>query len=172
MPTNNFVERTSVIYPLSFNHLALMDYHPDRTLEEILVFEKMLVAYRSFRLKPFYYQKSRLLKDLRIKRDRLDKAIAALVRAGVLIATNTGSGRKIKYSINMRKLIDALPFLYKMPEDGIIKQLLLKELEFFFTYYLTARYLSSNPDPSVPDEVYMGKVNIAKKKRDSNSIGN
>ena len=171
MPTPNFAQRTSVIYPIAFNHLALMDYHSDRTLEEIILFEKLLVAYRTFRLKPFYYQQFRLMEDLHLKRDRVERGIASLERAGVLVAQKFGSGKKIKYSLDLKKLIGALPFLYKMPEDVLAKQRLLKELEYFFTYYLTARYLSANPDPSVPDEVYEGKINLAKNKRDFNSTG-
>ena len=157
---SNFARNPSIIYPIAFNHLSLMAYNPDKTLEEIIVFEKLLVLYRSFKLKPFTYQQERLMSELRFGRTKLDKATATLARDGILNVVNPGPGKKIKYSFNQKKLIDALPLLYKMPKDDALRQSLLRELKDFYSYYLTARYLHVVNDPSIPDEIYEGKVNL------------
>jgi hypothetical protein len=50
--------------PISLNHLSLMEYRQDLDLEFIVLFEKLLVFYRSSRLLPFYYQQDRFMEDL------------------------------------------------------------------------------------------------------------
>lgn len=69
---------TSVRNPLAFYHLALMEYNPKLSIEQIVLFEKMLVFYQWNNSKPFEYQQKRLKEQLHISRYRLESARQSL----------------------------------------------------------------------------------------------
>lgn len=147
-------------YPIAFYHLSLMEYRPDLDLEIIILFEKLVVFYRSNRLRSFEYQQDRLMEELHIKRTRLDNARAMLKKAGILLEHNAGKGKKNRISLSKEMIIANIPYLYKMPEDIIAKAKAIKELETFFNYYLSKKYLREKVSESIPDYVHEGKFSI------------
>jgi hypothetical protein len=153
----------SIRVPISFNHLALMEYNPDLDLDVIVLFEKLLVFYRSNQLRTFNYQQYRLEEDLHIKRDRLTKARTFLIEAGILPNVVVGRGRKIPFSINIDGIIASIPKLYRLPIDESAKIIAIRELEIFFKHYLSKNYLNERIDTSIPDEVINGRISITRK---------
>lgn len=162
----------SIRNPIAFYHIALMQYRPDLELEVIVLFEKMLVFYRSNRLRQFEYQQDRLEAELHIKRTRLAKARAKLVNAKVLIEINPGKGKKIHYSIDKNRINEIIQFLYMMPEDMDSKAKTIKELQTFFNYYLNRKYLNEKIDQSISDEVHVGEYSIIGHDKRKIELGN
>ena len=150
----------SVRNPLAFYHLALMEYREDLDLDFIVLFEKLLVFYRSAKFLPFYYQQSRLIKELHIKRSRLVKARALLIKVGILTEVNPGNGKKIKFILNRDRIIALVPHLYKMPKEESAKVALINELQIFYKYFLSKRYLRKNHDSFMPDEIPELRVSL------------
>lgn len=153
-------KEVDIPYPIAFHHLSLMEYLPSLDLETILLFEKMVVFFRSNKLKPFEYQQERLAEQLHIKRNGLDNARAALKKLKILIEENPGRGKKIRYSLDKEMIIANLPDLYKMPKDKAAKAKAIKELSAFYNYYLSKKYLREKVNESVPDNVHMGLFSI------------
>lgn len=150
----------SIRNPVAVYHKALMEYREDLDLEFIVLFEKLLVFYRTMRLRPFEYQQDRLSRELHIKRTRLEKARSKLVEAGILKENNPGKGKKIRYELNKNRIIEIVPYLYKMPADENQKAQTIKELQTFFEYYLNRKYLRAKVDPSIPDNIHIGAFPI------------
>lgn len=150
----------SIRNPIAFYHLALMEYSPKLDIETIVLFEKMVVFYRANRLKSFEYQQDRLMDELHIKRTRLEKARAFLIRTGILIEVNPGNGKKIRYTLNKDKVIASIPILYRMPDDKIAQMVAITELQTFFEYFLNRKYLRTKTNPSIPDNVHTGMYSI------------
>ncbi len=150
----------SIINPIAFYHLALMEYSPKMDIETIVLFEKMVVFYRANRLKPFEYQQERLMTELHIKRTRLEKARAFLIRTGILVELNPGKGKKIRYSIDKEKVVASIPILYLMPDDEIHQKVAIRELQIFFEYFLNRKYLRTKRNPSTPDYIHTGMYSI------------
>lgn len=146
--------------PLSTYHIALMEYREDFDLDFIVLFEKLIVFYRSARFLPFYYQQNRLIKELHIKRSRLVKARALLIKVGILNEVNPGKGKKIRFSLNRDRIIDLVPYLYKIPKEEPTKAAVIKELQTFFKFYLSKSYLSDKSDPSIPNIVKEGRFDL------------
>jgi hypothetical protein len=118
----------SIRNPIAFYHKALMQYRPELDLEIIVFFEKMLVYYRTTRLKTFEYQQDRLAAELHIKRTRLEKARSLLVKSKILMEFNPVKGKKIRYSINKDSINEIIQSLYLLPEEEPAKSDTIKEL--------------------------------------------
>lgn len=97
IPVNNFESKKSLMYPLSFFHLSLMEYSPAWSIDQIVLFEKFIVFYRWNKLKPFEYQQIRLIEQLHTTRDRIERARKSLKNSGILNEFNPGLGKKIRY---------------------------------------------------------------------------
>jgi len=111
-------------------------------------------------LRQFEYQQDRLSRELHIKRTRLEKARSKLVEVGILKENNPGKGKKIRYELNKNRIIEIVPYLYKMPADENQKAQTIKELQTFFEYYLNRKYLRAKVDPSIPDNIHIGAFPI------------
>ena len=130
-------------YPYSCNQLSLMEYSQYWNLDEIILFEKMIVLYRSFGMVPFAYQQNRLIKELHITRDKLENARSRLKAGGILNEANSGHGRKIMYSINSNRVIELVPEIYsKQEKDNRTQEAFIGEIQDFYKYYFSEGYLS------------------------------
>lgn len=153
MVVENNGSKKSLQYPFSCNHLSLMEYSQYWNLEEIILFEKMIVLYRSFGMLPFTYQQNRLIKELHITRDKLENARNRLKADGILIETNSGHGRKIMYSINNNRVLELVPEIYsKQEKDNRTQDQFIGEIRDFYNYYFSEGYLS--------DKIKKGKFKI------------
>lgn len=127
-------------YPIALHQLALMEYNPKWSIDMIILFEKMVVFYRSRHLVPFQYQQWRLRNELHLSPDRLKKAREELKKLGILKEDNPGRGKRIRYSIDRDKVIELLPVIYVMPKNDKDRKALLDDLGNFFTYYLSKQH--------------------------------
>jgi len=129
-------------------------------IEEIVLFEKLLVFYRWNRLRPFEYQQDRLEAELHIKRTRLKKARDKFIKDNILIEVNPGNGKRLRFSLNKDGIIAMLPKLFKLPEDKFTKDETIKDLTAFYTCYLSKKYLGEGIDDSTPDHVLAGEYSV------------
>jgi hypothetical protein len=143
--------------PLSFYHKAYMEYRADLKIEDILLFEKLIVVFKALNFQPFAYQQDRLEEQLRIKRTRLENARRKLVELEILKEVTAGRGLKIMYSIDGNRIISLIPYLYKMPDDPTAKKSLIKELETFFSYHFDRNFTQK----SIYGKDYKGKKSIS-----------
>jgi hypothetical protein len=130
----------SMRYPIALHQLALMEYSPKWTIDMIVLFEKMVVFYRSRHLLPFQYQQRRLRNELHLTTDRLNKAREDLKKLDILKEDNPGRGKKIKFSIDRDKVIELLPLIYVMPDNDQKRKTMIDDLRNFYTYYLSKQH--------------------------------
>lgn len=154
-------KEASVRNPIAFYHLALMEYNPNLRIEQIVLFEKMLVFYQLNNSKPFEYQQIRLQEQLHISRIRLENARLFLKGKGILEEVNPGRGKRIWYSLNLERINALLPELYKMPEDESEKRLALRNLRLFFSNFFVSEKVRNRVDPSIPDVIHEGRTSIS-----------
>lgn len=88
------------------------------------------------------------------------KARSKLVKIGILKEVNPGKGKKIRYSLDKNRIIELVPYLYRMPADEQEKEQKIRELQTFFEYYLNPKYLREKIDQSIPDNIHTGNFQI------------
>lgn len=87
--------------------------------DERVFFEAIIIKYKSFDFKPFYWSKQIIFDELGIKKDRADKIISKFISLGLLsthVVTRSSDGRpqQITYfDLKVAKLIELLPKIIK-----------------------------------------------------------
>lgn len=130
--TNNILDndfKNKDLHPLSINISKLQKYDFTKfSIDEILLFE-YLILYSSFcGFKEFYRSNSNILRDINLKRSRLEKAKKKFIKLGFLKIEIKGLPAVTYYFIDYNILITKLDSIYK-PE--YIKEIISNLKEFY-----------------------------------------
>lgn len=91
--------------------------------DERVFFEAIIIKFKGFDFKPFYWSKQTIFDELGIKKDRADKIINKLVNLGLIstqLVTRNSNGRPqqvIYFDLKVLKLIELLPKIFKNYES-------------------------------------------------------
>lgn len=99
--------------------LAFEEYNSSfMNCDERVFFEALLIKYRSFDFKPFYWSKTVIFQEIGIKKDRANKIVKRFKELGIISAqikktTISGNPRQITYyKINCLTVIKLIPKLF------------------------------------------------------------
>lgn len=135
------VEFALIDYDIIFGtrFITFMKYNSDfLACDERVFFEGLLIKYKGFGYKPFYWSKEVIFKETGIKKDRATKIISRFIDLGIIsteIKRSVVSNRpqQITYfSLNADKIFDLIPKLFKDRENIQIVEKNLKEYLFPF----------------------------------------
>lgn len=130
---NSFLEYIPIDYDTfwGLRFLSFMGYNSDFLLcDERVMFEALLIKFKYFDFRPFYWSKEVMFKEVGIKKDRatkiLDKFIALGIVSKELIKTSI-ENRPMQityYNLDAEKIMELAPKIYKEREvHNVINQL-------------------------------------------------
>lgn len=92
--------------------------------DERVVFEALLIKFKAFRYKPFFWSKNMILKEAGIKKDRATKIIKRFVELGIIksaeIVKSKIDNRPQQityYNLDSDKIVELLPQIFKGREE-------------------------------------------------------
>lgn len=119
------------IFGLRF--LSFIDYNSDYFLcDERVFFEALLIKYKSFNFKPYYWSKEKIFNEVGIKKDRATKIIEKFKSIGILSTTvkksfvNNRPQQITYFNLDSEKIIELAPKIYK-PKNSINPESDLRE---------------------------------------------
>lgn len=134
---NSFLEYIPIDYDAfwGLRFLSFMGYNNDFFLcDERVMFEVLLIKFKYFDFKPFYWSKEVMFKELGIKKDRATKILTKFIELGILskeLIKTSIDNRPMQityYNLDAEKIIDLAPKIYKERETININNQLEKYL--------------------------------------------
>lgn len=134
---NSFFEYIPIEYDNIFGLrlISFIGYNSDFFLcDERIIFETLLIKYKSFDFKPFYWSKEVIFKEVGIKKDRATKILEKFINLGIVskeLKKASIENRPMQityYDLNAEKIIELVPKIYKERENFSAKSKLEKYL--------------------------------------------
>jgi hypothetical protein len=134
---NSYLEYIPIDYDTFFGlrFLSYMGYNSDFFLcDERIMFEALLIKFKYFDFKPFYWSKEMMFKEIGIKKDRANKIIEKFINLGIVskeLVKTSIENRPMQityYNLDAKKIIYLVPKIYKERENFDLKSQLEKYL--------------------------------------------
>jgi len=126
--------------PLALYHINVNNYHPDWKLEEIALFEKMILNWKYYRQRQFRIGKGTLVSQLRLTRQRIDNAREFLTNRGYIRIITKSSRALNFYIVDEDKILDDIERIYdfsRFEKDKDQKEYQLKRTRSFMRMYMS-----------------------------------
>ncbi|WP_045970791.1 hypothetical protein [Flavobacterium sp. 316] len=119
----------------SYNLLSFKNYNSNFFLvDERIMFEALLIKFKSFDYKAFYWSKEKILEEVGIKKDRSTKILGKFIKLGIVskeLKKSFIDNRPMQinyYNLIPDKIIDLLPDIYKEKDDNGLEAKMIKYL--------------------------------------------
>jgi hypothetical protein len=154
------------IHPLAINIQKLQRYNYDYfNCEEVVFFEYIVVKGMAFKKKTeFFHSSETIRKETGIKKHSLNSIISRFEDLGIISTEIKGMPRVKHFKVHFPKIVELLPKIYQLSENGKLYSNFSKHLSDFFIP-LVDNYLQKN-------NIKNNKKEINKKeKKDNDSEG-
>lgn len=154
------------IHPLAINIQKLQRYNYDYfNCEEVVFFEYIVVKGMAFKKKTeFFHSSETIRKETGIKKHSLNSIISRFEDIGIISTEIKGMPRVKHFKVHFPKIVELLPKIYQLSENGKLYSNFSKHLSDFFIP-LVDNYLQKNNIKNNKEEINK------KEKKDNDSEG-
>src|SRR5690606_23134477 len=133
------------IHPLAINIQKLQRYNYDYfNCEEVVFFEYIVVKGMAFKKNPeFFHSSETIRKETGIKKHSLNSIISRFEDLGIISIEIKGMPRVKHFKVHFPKIVELLPKIYQLSENGKLYSNFSKHLSDFFIP-LVDNYLQKN----------------------------
>lgn len=152
-------------HPLAINILKLKRYNYNfLNCEEVVFFEYIVVKGMAFKNKEFFHSSETIRKETGIKKHSLKSIISRFESLGIISTEIKGMPRVKYFTVHYPKIIDLIPKIYQLSNNGKLSSEFSKHLSDFFIP-LVDDYLQKNNIKNNKEEINK------KEKKDNESEG-
>lgn len=118
----------------SLHLLSFINYADFFLIDERIMFEALLIKFKCFDYKPFYWSKEKILEEVGIKKDRSTKILERFLKLGILskeLRKSVIKNRPMQinyYDLDADRIVELLPEIYKEKDDNGLESKIKKYL--------------------------------------------
>lgn len=148
-------------HPLAINVLKLKRYNYDfLNCEEVVFFEYIVVKGMAFKNKEFFHSSETIRKETGIKKHSLKSIISRFESLGIISTEIKGMPRIKYFIVHYPKIVDLIPKIYQLSNNG--------QLSFDFSKHLSDFFIPLVDDYLQKNNIKNNKEEINKKEKNDN----